>query len=165
MLSSDINFHVWSMQTDDNHVHTMVNALDPTLPQSNTCHHDTGTNCHVFHDRNAFETYKSTEPITVHGFGHNLSTTMIGRGTVQLESRHGREVHNIILHNILHMPAACTNLVSGIQLDKAGVMTMLSNGLLALATNGRTIVEGKIINNMYRLHLRIVPPSTTSLAL
>ncbi len=63
------------------------------------------------------------------------------------------------------MPAACTNLISGIQLDKAGVMTMLGNGSLALATNGRTIVEGKIINDMYHLHLKIVPPTTASLAL
>ncbi len=40
---------------------------------------------------------------------------------------------------------------------------MLSNGLLALATNGRTIVEGRIINDMYHLHLKIMLPSTISL--
>jgi hypothetical protein len=44
------------------------------------------------------------------------------------------------------------------------VTTLLGNGTLALATNGKTIVEGQIINDMYRLNLTIVSPSTVSLA-
>ncbi len=162
--SSDINFHAWSTLADDDHVHTTVNTLDPSLPCNDICHHDTGTNCHVFHDQNAFETYELTTPITMWGFGHNLSMIATGCGTMRLESRHGSQVHNIMLQNVLHVPAACMNLVSGIQLDKAGVMSTLGNGLILLMANRKTIVEGRIIKDMYRLDLKIVPPNTVPLA-
>ncbi len=75
---SDVNFHAWSTLADDGHMHTTVNALDPNLPCNDTCHHDTSANCHVFHDQNAFETYKPTDPITMQGFSHNLLTIVIG---------------------------------------------------------------------------------------
>ncbi len=98
------------------------------------------------------------------GFSHNLSMIATGCGTVQLESHHGSQVHCIVLQNILHVPMACMNLVSGIQLDKAGVMSTLGNSLISLMVNRKTIVEGRIINDMYHLDLKIVPPNTIPLA-
>jgi hypothetical protein len=80
-LNSDTNFHAWATLAGDDHVHMTMNALDPALPYDNTCHYNMGVNCHVFHDCNAFA-YESTIPITVQGFGHNLSTIVIGWGTV-----------------------------------------------------------------------------------
>jgi hypothetical protein len=46
-------------------------------------------------------------------------TTVMGWGTVWLESRSGNQIHQIILQDVLHVPAAQTNLVSGILLNKA----------------------------------------------
>jgi Pol polyprotein len=149
MLTLDVNFHAWFIQADDNYVHTTVYALDPNLPQSDICCHDIGANYHVFHNCNVFETYKQTKPLIVCRFSHNLLTTVIEHGIVQLESHHGKKVHNIVLQNVLHVPVACINLISSIQLDKARVITIFGNGSLVLAANGKTIVEGKIINDMY----------------
>ena len=162
--SSDVNFHAWSTLADDDHVHTTMNALDPSLPHNDICHHDTGANRHVFRDQNAFETYELTTPITMRGFGHNLSMIATGCGTVRLESCHGSQVHNIMLQNVLHVPMACTNLVSSIQLDKAGVTSTLGNGLILLMANGKTIIEGRIVKDMYHLDLKIVTPNTIPLA-
>ena len=162
--SSDVNFHAWSTLADDDHMHTTVNTLDPSLPHNDICHHNTGANRHVFHNRNAFETYEPTAPVTMQGFGHNLSTITTGCGTMQLESHCGSQVHNIVLQNVLHVPVAHMNLVSSIQLDKAGVMSTLGNGLISLMANGKTIVERRIVKDMYRLNLKIVPPNTILLA-
>jgi hypothetical protein len=74
----DVSFYTWNTLTDDSHMHTTINTLDPTLPHDDTCYHDMGANCHVFHDHYAFKTYELTDPIIVCGFGHNLSTVMVG---------------------------------------------------------------------------------------
>jgi hypothetical protein len=73
-------------------------------------------------------------------------------------------VHTILLQNVLHVPITCINLVSGIQLDKAGVQSSLKNGSITLAANGRIIIYGKIMNDMYCLDLKIVTPNNASLA-
>lgn len=161
---SDISFHAWSTLADGNHVHTTMNTLDPNLPHDDTCHHDSGMNHHVFHNCNAFETYEPTNPLMVCGFGHNLSMTAIEYGMVQLQSHCGKQTHYIILQNVLHIPAVCINLISGVQLDKAGVTLTLGNGLIMLAAHRKTIIEGKIINDMYCLNLKITLPNTVSLA-
>jgi hypothetical protein len=48
------------------------------------------------------------------------------------------------------------NLISGIQLDKAGVISTLENKLIMLAINGTMIVKGKITNDMYHLYLKLL---------
>jgi hypothetical protein len=162
--SSDVNSHAWSILADDEPVHITVNALDPNLSRDDTCHHDTGANRHVFHNRNAFATYEPTQPVTVRGFGNNLSTIAIGCGTVRLESHCDRQTHRIDLQNVLHVPAARTNLISGIQLDKAGVRSTLGDASISLLVNGRRIVEGKMINDMYRLNVKVTSPDPAPLA-
>jgi Pol polyprotein len=96
----------------------------------------------------------------VHGFSYNLSTVATGHGIVQLKSHYGRQIHQIVLQNVLHIPAACMNLISRIQLDKVGVKSSLGNSLIALRVNGKTIVEEKIVKDMYCLHLKIIWPAT-----
>jgi hypothetical protein len=67
------------------------------------------------------------------------------------------------LNNVLHIPAAWSNLISGIQLDRAGVVSTLGNKLISLSINGKVVLQGAIINDMYRLHVFIVPPKTIPL--
>jgi hypothetical protein len=64
----------------------------------------------------------------------------------------------------LHIPAARSNLISGVQLDKAGVVSTLGNNSISLSVNGRTVVGGRITHDMYRLDLDVLYPKHPSLA-
>ena len=110
----------------------------------------------MFHDKSAFEDYKSIPPLTVKGFGQNLSATAIGWGTVCLVGHYNNKKCTILLTNVLHIPAAHTNLVSGIQLDKARVVSTLGHNSIFLSANNKIIVGGSIKNNMYCLNLNII---------
>ena len=127
------------------------------------CHYDLGTNHHVFNNQDTFEAYHRIQPLMVKGFGHDLTTRAIGWGTVRLQARCGNRTTTILLTNILHIPAARSNLVSGIQLNNIGVGTLLINNTATLALHGQTIVEGKINNEMFRLNVNIVYPKSRSL--
>ena len=150
--------HAWSIQLGNEPIVASLPVLDNSLPCADTCHHDSGANRHVFHDRSAFETYQSIQPVQVKGFGHNLSTTAIGRGTVRVNGRYGTRVSPIVLHNVLHIPAARSNLISGPQLDLAGVSSLLGDGLATLSIRGENVVGGALHNDMYRLNMSIVRP-------
>ena len=153
-LVSDTNCHAWNTTCDV--AQATLPVLNPRLPRDNTCHHDSGANRHVFHDRTAFESYESIPPLPVKGFGQNLTATAIGRGTVRLQSHHNGD--SILLQNVLHIPAARTNLISGIQLDKAGVSSLGEHNTISLSVNNKVVVTGKIVNDMYRLDVSIVHP-------
>jgi hypothetical protein len=84
-LSSDANCYAWNTHFDNNIIHATLPVLNNALPRNNSCHHDSGANRHVFHDRSVFENYETIAPLTVKGFGKNLSAIAIGRGTVRLE--------------------------------------------------------------------------------
>jgi hypothetical protein len=112
--SSETDFHAWSTHLDNNTILATLPVLNNTLPRDNSCHHDSGANRHVFHDHSAFEDYKTIPPLTVKGFGQNLSAIAIGRGTIRLESRHNNQRHIILLKDALHIPAARSNLIGGI---------------------------------------------------
>ena len=133
--------------------------LDHDLPHSDYCHHDLAANCHVFHDKTAFEDYTPIEPLAVKGFSHNLSTVAIGRGTVRLWCTYGGRESSILLTNILHIPAARSNLISGVRLDLAGVTATLGNGSILLSLRGEPVVSGSIHHDMYCLNFKIVRPN------
>jgi hypothetical protein len=164
-LSNDASsqYHVWSTQLDNHIVLTTLPILNLALPLDNSCHHDSGANRHVFHDRTVFEHYEHIKPLTVKGFGKNLSTVAIGQGSVRLEGRYRNRTCDILLENVLHIPAARSNLISGIQLDKAGVTSALGNNTIFLSANDQIIVDGAITNDMYKLNVRVLPPKPASL--
>jgi hypothetical protein len=161
--SSETDFHAWSTHLDNNTVLATLPVLNNSLPRDNSCHHDSGANRHVFHDRCTFEEYKTIPPLTVKGFGQNLSAIAIGRGTVRLKAWHNNQKHIILLKDALHIPTARSNLISGIQLDKAGVISTLGNNSISLSVKGKILVISSVINDMYHLNLNIVPQRPASL--
>lgn len=146
---NDTNCYAWTTQLLHDAVFATLPVLNESLPHDNSCHHDSGANRHVFHDRSVFEQYESIQPLTVKGFGQNLSTVAVGRGTVRLEGKYGANTSPILLRNALHIPAARSNLISGIQLDKAGVTSTLGHNTITLSTKNKPIVSGTIVNDMY----------------
>jgi hypothetical protein len=162
-LESGQTFHAWSTLLNNENIHMTLPILNNALLRDNSCNYDSGANHHVFHDRSVFEQYENITPLTVKGFGQNLSALAIGRGTVRLESQHSHPKHSILLHNVLHIPAARSNLISGVQLDKAGVISTLGNKCITLSVNNQIIVRGTVTNDMYRLDINIATPTRTSL--
>jgi hypothetical protein len=52
----------------------------------------------------------------------------------------------------------CSNLISGVQLDKVGVTAILGGGTATLSLRGQKVIKGAIHNNMFRLNISIVRP-------
>jgi len=156
---TDMNCHAWNTTVCDSTVaQATLPILNPNLPRDNTCHHDSGANCHVFHDRSTFEDYDVIALLTVKGFGHDLSATAIGRGTVWLEGYHKNDKCSILLRNVLHIPAARTNLISGIELDKAGVVALMGHSTIHLYSGSKILISRELVNDMYKLDVKIVNP-------
>ena len=106
--------YAWSTHLDNELIIASLPVLDYDLPHSDYCHHDSAANRHVFHNKTAFEEYTPIEPLAVKGFGCNLSTIAIGRGTVRLWCTYGGCESSILLTNVLHILAARSNLISGV---------------------------------------------------
>jgi hypothetical protein len=158
------DFYAWETQVCNSVAHTTLPILNPHLPHDNSCHYDFGANQHVFHNQSTFEQYESIQPVIVKGFGQSLSAVVIGKGNVCLEGDHNGQKCSILLTNVLHIPAAHTNLVSGLQLDKASIVSTLGHNTIFLSLNNKVIISGSVINDMYCLNLQIVPPISVILA-
>lgn len=145
----------------NNHVPETVvcNAAALRNPISQDCIHDSAANRHVFHSRSSFSEYEEIDPVKVKGFGKELSTAAIGKGTVVVEARfRDRPVQFFDLQNCLHIPSARYNLISGSQLDHNGVQSTTANGQITLSKNGEPLVSGELtVQDMYKLEMRPVP--------
>jgi hypothetical protein len=151
--------YLWNATLDNEVIQAGLPVLEDHMPRSDDCHHDSGANRHVFHDKSAFETYQPIEHTLVRGFGRKLSAAAVGRGTVRVEGCYGGRASIIRLTNVLHIPAARSNLISNQQLDNAGVTSVLGNGLVVLSIRGINIVGGALYNGMYKLNMKIIRPS------
>jgi hypothetical protein len=158
-IANETPQHMFNACLDDELIVASLPVLDKDFPYTNHCHHDSAANRHGFHDRTAFEEYKSITALPVKGFRCNLSTVAVGCSSVRLRCNYGGRTYSILLTNILHISAARSNLISGVCLDKAGVTSTLGNGTVTLSLHGSPIISGNIQNNMYRLNLSIVRPT------
>jgi hypothetical protein len=141
-----------------------VPILHNAMPKSDTCLYDSSTNRHVFNDRAVFETYEHIQPLSIQAFGDKLSTTAIGRGSVCLRSRFGIRPSSFLLTNVLHIPQAHSNLISGAQLAQHGVVTTLGKQNAILTYNGVFIMSGYVERGMYRLNTKPIRPSPSLLS-
>jgi hypothetical protein len=156
------DYHVWSLEesdTSNNSPECKLPVVNMSVSKTNHFFHDSGANRHIVHDRNLFDTYRHCEPIKVSAFGDKLSTHAVGYGMVNLKSRVGEVTYNITLRNVLHIPAARSNLVSQIQLDKAGITATLKDGKIELLKENRVVIRGWVEREMYRLALEVVQPT------
>jgi len=59
---------------------------------------------------------------------------------------------------VLHIPAARTNLISGIELDKAGVVALMGHSTIHLYSGSKILISRELVNDMYKLDVKIVNP-------
>lgn len=155
---------VFATFDDTSPVVATVPILHNAMPKSDTCIYDSGANRHVFNDRAVFETYEHIQPLSVQAFGDKLSTTAIGRGSVRLRSRFGIRPSSFLLTNVLHIPQAHSNLISGAQLAQHGVVTTLGKQNAILTHNGVFIMSGYVERGMYHLDTKPIRPSPSLLS-
>lgn len=136
-----------------------VPVLNMSIAKNNHFYHDSGANRHIAHDKSIFTEYMPVRPISVSAFGDKLGTHAIGIGSIKLIGKHGNKECKITLRNVLHIPTARSNLVSQLQLDRAGVQASLSGGRIVLEKNGSPIVDGWVHMDMYRLNMIPLDPS------
>jgi hypothetical protein len=135
-------------------------------PKTHTCYFDSGATRHVFHDRGAFVEYTKIRPLAVKGFDRAVTASAIGKGFVRLTSRlAGRKV-SLLLTDVLHIPTAHSNLVSGALLASKGVNILSAGNTFTLFSGSVTVANGSMCGNMYQLDVRItqlaqkiVPPT------
>ena len=131
------------------------------LQKSDTCFYDSAANRHVFHDRSAFYTYESIPPLPVKGFGHDLSTAAIGRGSVRLQSKIGSRTFPIILTGVLHIPGARAHLLSGGEFTERDVKVLVQKPTSLFCLRGTIFLEAFFENHFYRINASIVRPNLT----
>jgi Pol polyprotein, beta-barrel domain len=120
---------LWNTHLNNELIIATLPILETIVPHNDHCYYDSGANQHIFNDRSAFNSYKVIKPLTVKGFSHELTTLAVGQGTVLLQPKHA-DTQPILLSNILHIPAAWSNLVSSIQLTKHGIVTTLGHSAI-----------------------------------
>jgi hypothetical protein len=157
----------------DGTIHSVINDLDDVVEsvnklvltggeKTNDSFWDTGATRGVFHDRAVFRDYRVfAHPIQVNGFGSNLATIARAVGTVDMRSWVDNKEDRWTLTDVLHIPDARCNLISGIRLDYKGVFAVAGDQKVALYIKGSStpFAIGDIQNDLYRLHAEpIVQP-------
>jgi hypothetical protein len=139
--------------TEDEQVEVHPRVFNLQIPQTNFINHDTGATRHIFVNKDWFQDYSELSlPLKVHGFGSNLSATAIGKGTIILKTTHNKVTRQFSLSNVLHIPTARSNLISGSRLDKKGVSTLTGKGKITyLSPNGTAFASGEIVDDLYQM--------------
>ena len=106
----------------------------PQATSSDDCYYVSTANRHIFCDKSALKHTKRFPGQS--GLRRRFCSNdpfAVGRGDVRVEDRYGDEETTILLCDVLHVPRARSNLISGVQLDKAGVIATLGGGHVTLS--------------------------------
>jgi hypothetical protein len=103
----------------------------------------TTASTHMFADRQRFETYKSYGPADhVVQLGDGSSTPAFGGGKVRLKCKVDDDIVEIMLSEVLHVPALTCNFVSVHTLAKfAGTSAIFGAGGGNVTRNGRVVMQ------------------------
>ena len=161
VVKDKIPLFAFITHVDSDPIVTTLPVFNRNTPKNHTCYYDSSANRHVFNDRNVFETYHEIEPVSVKGFGDDSSTSAIGSGSMRVHANN--RLSSLLLTSALHIPAAWSNLISGVELDNAGIVVTLGHGRATLSYSGSNLISGKIHDGMYCLDVTVIlPPRSES---
>lgn len=128
--------------------------------KSNIWIHDSASTEHIVHDKSLFTTYRSIAPIDVEGFNKTMVARAIGRGDVFVIAKYKGHETKLKLTNVLHMPEARNNLVSGVQMAKTGVTSSLnSRGPRLSSDAAKQYFCGGTLNTFFELDFEVIIPT------
>ena len=135
-------------------------VLRESMTKSNRCYYDSAANRHVFHDGTRLRNTHLSHQFQSKGFEDNLTATAVGIGSVRLQSRPGVRPPTFVLTNVLHIPRARSNLVSGALLYKLGVGGNLVAPAPCLSYRGTTFLNVSVHHDMFCLETNIMRASS-----
>ena len=125
---------------------------------------DSGTSSHLLKDRDVFWTYETTQARSMRTANQGVLQTK-GSGDCLVRFTHKGVTTTVKLHDCLHAPSACVNLLSVGRMTSVGskVGCTMDDGKFAIvrkASDGsrESIYEGKQSNNLYFVDLEFVYP-------
>jgi hypothetical protein len=152
-------FYAFNSRCTEEAILATLPVFTGAMPKTASCLYNSGANCHMFNKSSDFETYETIEPLIVQGFGDEFSTTTLGHGDVRLRAMHGARSSTLLLTNVLHIPRARSNLISGTQLACHGIIATLRGTDVTLSLNGVPLVDSFVEHGMY--HLNVSPISSS----
>lgn len=115
-------------------------VLDGELTQESTVNHDTGATRHIFRSQELFHDYSILETHV-----------------------NGLKEHTFSLSNVLHIPTAHCNLISGSRIDRKGVKTTTGDGKITYTNSSNVpFAQGSIIRDLYQMNVVAVKAQKTS---
>ena len=112
---------------------------------------DLGATSHICAEQDTFTDYHELAKKTIRGLG-DKPITIYGTGTVFIVCHTDSRDVTTRLHDVLHIPEACENLLSLGRIDGIGGSSICTNGILKVHDqNGQLIAQGKRHNNLYYL--------------
>ena len=165
LAHTDGPFFAFNSECTDEPIVATLPIFSGDLPKSPACLYDSGANRHVFNNSDDFESYQTIQPLTVWGFGNKFSATAVGRGNVHLRAQHGSNSSTLLLTNVLQIPCAHSNLISGTELDRHGVISTLGNHSLTLSIHGTPFLDGFVEHGMIHLNAKPIRRSSPPLLL
>jgi hypothetical protein len=111
---------------------------------------------HICNSRDSFATYEDLADATVRSVG-NITTKVLGRGTVRLRSHVNDKTYVLILQDVLHVPSSQYSLLSLSKWDKSCGNFLVDHGCLTLAKHdGKVVAQGqRLRSNLYKMCLHV----------
>jgi hypothetical protein len=158
-------FFAFNSECIDEPIVATLPIFSGDLPKSPACLYDSSTNRHVFNNSNDFESYQTIQPLTVQGFGNKFFATAVSRGNVRLRAQYRSNSSTLLLTNVLHILCVCSNLISGTELDRHGVISTLGNHSFTLSIHGTPFLNGFVEHSMIHLNAKPIRRSPPPLLL
>jgi hypothetical protein len=145
-------------QTEENVMYANIHRAFSLNEQLECWFHDSASTEHVVWNRANFTQYRTITPIVVEGFSKDMVTQALGRGTVELIATYNGSRTKLILTNVLHMPQARNNLISGVQLARAGIASHLdADGAKLLNTKTGQYFCSGTLKTFFELNIQCTP--------
>jgi hypothetical protein len=151
--------------TEENITYANIHRAFSLNEQLECWFHDSASTEHVVWNRANFTQYRTITPIVVEGFSKDMVAQALGRGTVELIATYNGSRTKLILTNVLHMPQARNNLISGVQLARAGIASHLdANGPRLLNTKTNQYFCNGTLKTFFELNVQCTPAATSNVS-
>jgi hypothetical protein len=112
---------------------------------------DTGAQVHLCKEAELFIKLKDLpKPQTIKGFNGAPEQATQG-GTIQLQVLVNGRTHRVLVHNVLYMPNAITNLLSATTLQAKGLHMIAKGALWTCYKNGTAVLQAQLVGKRLEL--------------
>ena len=145
----------YNVKFDEDRIKAMVTRIPDDLNDKSLWILDSGATSHFAHDRSIFASYKTIHPLPVGTADKGHCMSAVGVGTVVVTfALNGNSTH-FKLHDVLHVPALQSNLLSHPKLAKRGYGTYSNRNYLYLLENSIPFGRAVLLRNHWVLEMKV----------